>query len=193
MKGAKLPPSVPGRDDVEAMLDACPDSWLGKRKRAMLVLLYRCGLRCDEVLHVEPADIRLRAPATVWVRKPKNLGRGAPQRTVGLDARTVEILREWLEARGDRPGPLFLTQRGEPVHSSNVRRVLPLLARRGGLTGRVHPHGMRHAFATECYREGMGLIEIQQALGHKSVGTTQTYLQSIGATEVVAATGGRSW
>lgn len=189
----QLPPVVLEREEVEALLDAAPDTWHGRRTRALIVLLYRAGLRCNEALHVHVQDLRFKTPASVWVRQPKYLNRGAPQRSVGLDRRSVEIIEAWLELRGGKPGRLLVTDTGAPMLSSNVRDILPRLARRAGVNRRVHAHGLRHTFSAEVYREGIGIRQLQESLGHASLDTTAIYLRSIGATEAVAATAARSW
>jgi site-specific recombinase XerD len=67
------------------------------------------------------------------------------------------------------------------------------LAKRAGLERRIHPHALRHTFARELYDEGVGIREIQVALGHRSLATTETYLRSIGATRAVEVTIERVW
>lgn len=105
-----------------------------------------------------------------------------------MDEQAAEILRSWLELRGDGPGLLFCTRGCGPISRSYVRALLPRLAARAGLARRVHAHALRHTFARELYDEGVGLVEIMLALGHRSLSTTQAYLTSIGATEVIHAT-----
>jgi integrase len=88
---------------------------------------------------------------------------------------------------------LLRTSEGRPLDPSHLRRWLPMLARRAGLARRVHPHCLRATFARQLYDEGVGIREIQLALGHRRLDTTAVYLQSVGASEVVAATQEREW
>jgi site-specific recombinase XerD len=90
-------------------------------------------------------------------------------------------------------GPLFCTLRGTAMSSSQVRTALPRLARRAGITKRVHPHGLRHTHAYELMMEGVPLAIIQRQLGHVSLATTNTYLAHIAPKEVIEAIGKREW
>lgn len=183
------------RDEVERVFKACGGKrgTLPFRNRALLVLLWRCGLRCNEAVSLDVADVRLEEPAQVRVRFPKGYERGAKPRSVGLDERSRTILAAWIAKRGDAPGALFVTRHGSRLTNRAVRQTFAALGRRAGLQRRVHPHAFRHTFAAELYAERVGVVEIQQCLGHSSLAVTQCYLKSIGATEVVACTASRSW
>ena len=87
--------------------------------------------------------------------------------------------------RGDEPGPFFTTSAGQALITSQIRRTVSLAGKRAGLNRRVHPHAFRHTFAKDLYLAGVGVLEIQEALGHRSVDTTLRYLKDIGATRVV--------
>jgi site-specific recombinase XerD len=166
------------------------------RNRALVVVLWRCGLRCAEACALRLEDLReLGAGALeVRVQKPKGLERGAFVRAVGLDAKSAGIVRAWLEERGERRSRLlFLTRSAKPLQTSYVRQLLPRLGRRAGIARRVHPHGLRHTFARELAEEGFNVREIQVALGHRKLATTELYLKSIGVNQVVEKTTGRAW
>jgi len=194
-KGRRFPPHTLTREDVEALLVACGNGWVGARNRALLVVYYRGGLRCREATAMQLGDVRHAKGGALVVRveKPKGFARGAPPREVGLDPKAAKLLEVWLEQRGDAPGPLFCTRAGGPLHPSYVRTMFPRLGRRTGLGRRVHAHALRHTFARELYDEGVGIVEIMRALGHARLDTTQKYLNSIGANEVIAATTRRTW
>jgi site-specific recombinase XerD len=168
---------------------------LGARTAAICVLLYRTGMRCNELCSMEIEDVYPLEDgcAVIRIRNPKGFKGGAMPREVGLDRRAARYIFEWMVARGTQPGPLFPTGTGRKLHPSYFRQLLPMLAKRGGINRRVHAHAFRHTFAREMYDEGTGLMEIMLALGHTSLATTQKYLRSIGATEVVATTTKRSW
>jgi integrase/recombinase XerC len=170
------------------------------RNRAMLAVLWRCGLRSAECASLELEDlVELDGGAMrVVVREPKGAHREkapTPPRVVGLDPRGAEIVRAWLEVRGrvEFSRTVFVTRTGKPVHTSYFRQLVPRVARRAGIPGRVHPHGLRHTFAGELYAEGVGLREIQLLLGHRSLATTETYLRAIGASEAVKVAIERKW
>ncbi len=136
----------------------------------------------------------------VRVAEPKGYHRSrspSNPREVGIDKKAREIIETWLEASATRPVVgsdwVFTTYTGERLQESYVRQLLPRLARRAGIDRRVHPHALRHTYARELYEEGVGLMEIMRALGHRSLSTTQTYLDSIGATKVIHITSRRSW
>jgi integrase len=146
-----------------------------------------CAIDTDDIVFLDEGT------AIVRIRKPKGYERGVMPREVGLDVRATEMIKEWMAVRGGGAGPVFTTKTGSRVLPSYVRQVLPRLAKRAGITRRVHPHALRHTFARELYDEGVGMVEIMRALGHQSLSTTQKYLESIGATEVVATTTNRRW
>lgn len=190
-------PLAPG--EAARILEACRSTWAGVRNRALIALLWRGGLRAAEALSVQlddtyptvlPSGERVRV---VRVARPKGYARGAAPREVGLDPQATAVLEAWLERRGGAPGPLFWTRHGGRLSDRYVRRMVASMASRAGLRRRVHPHCLRHTFARELYDESVGMREIQLALGHRRLDTTATYLESIGATEVVAATAMRSW
>jgi len=177
--------------DGEALLRVAGRGLTAHRNRALVALLWRCGLRCGEALALMPADIRFEA-RTVHVSS----GKGGRARTVGLDTLTAGLLSRWLAVRrellGARPRtPVLCTLTGRPLASRYVRQLLPRLAARAGIAGRVHPHLLRHTFAVELAREGQPMPLIQAALGHASLGTTSLYLRHFGALEVTAAMSSR--
>jgi integrase/recombinase XerC len=158
-------------------------------------MLYRTGVRCKELCDMMLEDLYPLDDgcALIRVRTPKGYDGGALPREVGLDRRAARHIFDWILQRGTSPGPLFVTRTGAKVLTQHVRRMLPKLGKRGGITRRVHAHAFRHTFAREMYDEGVGLMEIMLALGHTSLSTTQKYLRSIGATEVVNLTKRRDW
>ena len=142
------------------------------RDRAVLELLYGCGLRAGEVcgLELESYDVpgaRLRV-----------LGKGDRERMVPLGEPAREALDEWL--RSGRPrvagasSALLVSLRGRRLSPSDVRRALERRARVAGI-GTRSPHALRHAYATHLLEGGAGLREIQELLGHASAATTQIY------------------
>jgi len=106
---------------------------------------------------------------------------------------STAVIKEWMGECGTGDDPLLTTSRGLRILPSYVRQLLPVLARKAKVNRRVHPHAFRHTFAREMYNEGVGVMELMLALGHQSLSTTQTYLQSIGGTQVVNTTTKRKW
>ncbi len=164
----------------------------GVRNRALIAVLWRCGLRISEALQLELRDVDLQA-GTVRVRH----GKGDRSRTVGLDEQTTALLARWLDRRrklgaGAR-APIFCTLQGGRLDSSYVRRLLPRLARKAGIDRRVHAHGLRHTYAAELAREGTAINVIRDALGHTSLAVTDRYLRDVAPTHVIDTMRGRRW
>jgi site-specific recombinase XerD len=175
-RGPKKLPRVPRRDDALAMLDgvtaADPDDPRALRDAALLELLYGAGLRVSECcgLDVESVDVR-RATVTV-------LGKGAKVRRLPLGAPACEAVTAYL--RTARPqllreptSALFVNARGNRMTTRDARRVLARYPLADGRT--LHPHSLRHAYATHLLEGGADLRAVQELLGHADVGTTQVY------------------
>lgn len=165
--------------EVHRLLASTGRGITGRRNRALLYLVWRSGLRCQEALNLRPGDVDV-GRATIRVRK----GKGGKARTVPMDAGIPAQLEPWLEARrvrGLSRRLLFCTLSGGPVSSRYVRALLGRLGERAGLGKRCHPHALRHTFAFELANEGVPLHAIQALLGHTSLDTTTTYLRHLGA------------
>lgn len=185
-KGRKLPPEVLTRSELDSLIKSCDRrSFTGLRAKALIVFMWRTGLRCSEALSVRPCDLS-RKQNTVRVLH----GKGAKARTVGIDDSTLALIDDWIGRRkavGVREGPLFCSRTGSPVHGSSVRRLFDMLRQRAGLSKRFHPHSLRHTFACELVREGTPVNIVQQLLGHNNLATTNTYLQGIEPLEAINA------
>ena len=190
--GARLDADLLSAAEVEVLMRACSRrAPTGVRNRALIAVLWRCGLRLGEALALQTKDLDPESGTLVVQR-----GKGGKRRVVGVDAGTAALVTRWLEVRRRRGiggRTLFCTLRGRPMDQSYVRHLLPRLARRAGVERRVHAHGLRHAFAVEMVRSGAPLYVVRDALGHTSVATTQVYLSRVGAHEAVDAMRGRVW
>lgn len=145
---------------------------LSLRDRAMAELLYGSGLRASELvsLDIDSLDIT-RGEVRV-------LGKGSKERIVPMGEPCVAALSAWIEGRSPlepRDRALFLNHRGARLTSRSVQRIVKERGLRGGLGGRVHPHALRHSFATHLLDGGADLRSIQEMLGHASLSTTQRY------------------
>jgi site-specific recombinase XerD len=178
--------------DVELLMRGCSRrAPTGVRNRALIAVLWRCGLRLGEALALQPKDFDPDQGTLVVQR-----GKGGKRRVVGVDAGTAALVTRWLEIRQKRGisgRTLFCSLRGRPMDQSYVRHLLPRLARKAGVERRVHAHGLRHAFAVDMVRSGAPLYVVRDALGHSSVATTQVYLSRVGAHEAVDAMRNREW
>jgi integrase/recombinase XerC len=156
-------PDAPRTDDVDAELDAIAgDGPLAARNRALVELVYSAGLRSQEAVDLDLADVDFEQEL-VHVR-----GKGGKERVVPLGEEAAYRLGLYLRrarpklARGAE-NALFLSTRGRRLDTSTLRRLLP------------HPHRLRHAFATHLLEGGADLRTIQELLGHSSLSTTQMY------------------
>ena len=186
-KGLRYPADPPTVDEIVAVLRHTADDRHGFRIRAMIVVLWRAGLRVQEALALAEHDLDQRR-ASVLVRR----GKGGRRREVGMDDWGWELLRPWRTARAELPmGPLFCIidgrTRGRAWAAAAVRSELRRLAARAGVRRRLAPHQLRHAHALELAREGVPLNIIQRQLGHTNLGTTSIYLQGIDPDEIITA------
>ena len=187
-------PEVYTRGEVQRLLDGP----LGRnektrtRNRALMVVMWRAGLRVREALDLRIGDLRP-DDGGVWVRR----GKGGKPRLAGMDAESFEALRPWLELRAelgmDPDGPVFCTFGGGVVEPSYVRHMCRRLRSKLGLSKRVHAHALRHTHAHELFREGVAEKLIQLQLGHARLDTTDKYLRKIGANDAVAVVRTRGW
>ena len=174
-KAAKSLPKALSPDAAARLLDAPGEGELATRDRAMFELFYSSGLRLAELvsLDVADADTMLRdAEVTVT-------GKGSKRRTVPVGTKAREALRVWLAERAVHASPqeraLFIGRRGGRINPSVVRHVLVKWAARAGLVEHVHPHVLRHSFATHLLQSSGDLRAVQELLGHASIATTQVY------------------
>jgi integrase/recombinase XerC len=186
-KAARLLPKALPVDQAMSLADgpaaseqSAAQSLLHARDRCMVELLYGCGLRVSELVGldrhagtggwIDPAD------ATAHV-----LGKGSKRRSVPVGAAALRALQAWLTQRGrwarpDEPA-LLVSQRGTRLTAGQVRLRLKAWALRAGLPTHVHPHMLRHSFATHLLQSSGDLRAVQELLGHAHISTTQVYTQ----------------
>jgi len=143
------------------------------RDRAILELLYSCGLRRGELARLNVADLDL-VGGTVRV-----FGKGSRERLVPVGRAALAALKSSLDARpaalSGGSKPLFLNARGGRLSDTSVAAIVRRAARRSGLLKSVSPHALRHSFATQLLDRGCDVRTLQEMLGHKSLSTTQVY------------------
>jgi len=175
----KLPRSLPkslNEEEVEALLDA-PDLGqpLGLRDRAMLELLYACGLRVSELVGLKVTEIGLQEGVI------RVTGKGSKTRLVPMGEEALEWIGRYLkEARPDilqkrLSDSLFVTQRGEAMTRQAFWYLIKRYALQAGIRKPISPHVLRHAFATHLLNHGADLRVVQMLLGHADISTTQIY------------------
>jgi tyrosine recombinase XerC len=169
-------PDVVDRYAIEELLDQLPETPAGDRDRAVLELLYGAGLRVGELVAIDLADLQL-GSRMVRVR-----GKGRRERLVPFGRKAADAITRYLPQRArwrrglsDGAEPLFVNQRGGRLSDRSVRRILDAAVSRTAQLHHLHPHALRHAFATHLLEAGMDLRAIQELLGHSSLATTQVY------------------
>lgn len=185
-QGRPLPESVPIDTMVALLTPPSVDTPAAHRDHAMLQLLYAAGLRVSELCGLDSTDVDL---GRGWVRV---LGKGRKVREVPIHLQARAAVRRWLAVRpqlvsdcvdtavgAPRKNPdadaLFLNQRGGRLTDRSVRRVLDREVVRVAAAQHIHPHMVRHAFATHLLDGGVDIRHIQELLGHASISTTQIY------------------
>ena len=172
-KAARQLPKALDADRVAALLEIRGSGPLAVRDRAMLELIYSAGLRLAEVVGLDLADLSI----------PEGLvdvtGKGGKQRLVPVGRQARSALEQWLATRADlaRAGEtaLFVSRRGTRLGRRSVQVRLARWAVAQGLPVHVHPHMLRHSFATHLLESSGDLRAVQELLGHADISTTQVY------------------
>jgi len=169
-KAPRKLPQVLDVDEAVRLVELPTDAPLGLRDRAMLELFYSSGLRLSELCALRWRDLDL-AEGLVTV-----LGKGSKQRTVPVGSHARKALDAWrAESGGQSDGAVFPGRGGRPIGARAVQIRLRQLAQRQGLFKRVHPHLLRHSFASHVLESSGDLRGVQELLGHADIATTQIY------------------
>jgi len=175
-KAPKKLPAVPSEERTVRLLDGVAakkiDRPFPERDRLIFELLYGCGLRVSELVTLDLDDLDLRER---WVRVK---GKGRKERIVPFGEQVSQSLAAYLAVRPPAPHrALLLNVRGGRLTDRSARRVVELYARLLEGDRGIHPHTLRHAFATHLLSAGADLRSIQELLGHSQLSTTQKYTQ----------------
>ncbi len=178
----KMPKMVPRaltEEDAALVVNTieglAPEPWIGKRDKALLAILYGCGLRISEALALSRKQIDDDDRSTGTLRI---MGKGGKERIVPILPAVLKVVRLYLEACPHDPGlegPLFLGTRGKRLNAAVAQKQVRRARLELGLPDSVTPHAMRHSFATHLLAGGGDLRTIQELLGHASLSTTQRY------------------
>jgi len=169
-KAPRKLPQVLDVDEAVQLVELPTDAPLGVRDRAILELFYSSGLRLSELCALRWRDLAL-ADGLVTV-----LGKGSKQRTVPVGSHAAKALADWRqESHGQPDGAVFPGRGGGPITPRAVQIRLRQLAQRQGLFKRVHPHLLRHSFASHVLESSGDLRGVQELLGHADIATTQIY------------------
>jgi integrase/recombinase XerC len=179
---AKRLPKALAPDSTARLVDFPASSAAEQRDRAMFELMYSSGLRLSELVHL---DLHPGAAALGWLaedlREVVVTGKGQKRRVVPVGSQASQALRAWLAVRSelarDGESALFVGTRGQRISAGVVQRLLRRRALQQGLPSRVHPHMLRHSFASHVLQSSGDLRAVQEMLGHASISTTQVYTQ----------------
>ncbi len=186
-EGTKTLPHLPSRDkilphivsegEVQRLFDACAgDFFYDLRDLAILKLAYGCGLRASELCSLKIRDINESAE-NIRIK-----GKGGKERILPFLGEVRRAVNEYLirgrvQRSSSLTGPLFISRTGRQIRREDFWRILKKRGKKASVsTSRLHPHILRHSFATHLLRRGMDLRTLQELLGHSSIGTTQKYL-----------------
>ena len=178
LRAPKSPKGLPkalSPDLMARLLEGPASGPVQLRDKAMFELFYSSGLRLAELVSLDVADgesVPREAEVTVT-------GKGAKTRTVPVGSKACAAVAAWLAGRAGLARPeetaLFVGARGRRISASSVRYALSQCAQRSGLPQHVHPHMLRHSFATHLLQSSGDLRAVQEMLGHSSISTTQVY------------------
>lgn len=147
----------------------------GIREQAILRLFLDTGLRASELVNLRNRDVDL-LTGRLWVRQ----GKGGKDRGLWFNGRTRAALEAWQAISSGTlvpSGALFTSLDGQkPLCGRWLRKLIPRLAEKAGIEKRIHPHTLRHTFATNLLRQEKNLFLVSKALGHANLSTTQIYL-----------------
>ncbi|MDH4286020.1 MAG: tyrosine recombinase XerC [Gallionella sp.] len=172
-KSPKTLPQALSPDEAARMVDLPADTTEAIRDKAMFELFYSSGLRLAELVDLDPPQLDLSAGEV------RVTGKGSKTRIVPLGSHAITALQTWLAVRDQIAKPdeaaLFVGQRGQRISPRVVQLRMKQWGVKQGITSNVHPHLLRHSFATHVLQSSGDLRAVQEMLGHASISTTQVY------------------
>ncbi|MCF0111079.1 MAG: tyrosine recombinase XerC [Erysipelotrichaceae bacterium] len=173
IKSPKIPKRLPEFlfvDEVNALLESVDlNKNNGLRNRLAIELLYGCGLRVSELVTLRISDIDLTSMVL------RVVGKGSKVRMIPFYAELRDLIREYMIVRNSREDILLLNAKGKPMSTRAIQYILEEESRNANLHTIVHPHMLRHSFATHLLDNGCDLRTVQELLGHENLSTTQIY------------------
>jgi integrase/recombinase XerC len=170
----KLPKTLDA-DQVNKYLSFDEDSVIARRDRAITELFYSSGLRLAELVAVDINDIDQHSKLLTVT------GKGNKTRTVPVGSMALQAIERWLQVRPDNSADedgavaLFTSSRGQRISVRNIQARLKVQGRKSGMLQDVHPHMLRHSFASHMLESSGDLRAVQELLGHANISTTQVY------------------
>ena len=167
-------PKTLSNDEIMDILDIKLDTSFDYRNKAMLELMYGCGLRVSELVNIEVNDIDM---TNCLIRV---MGKGSKEREIPLGEYSIYYLEEYLKIRytllkKETCNKLFLNNHGKAMTRQGFFKILKHILKEKGLNPEISPHTLRHSFATQLLNYGADLRSIQEMLGHSDISTTRIY------------------
>ena len=170
-------PDVLSEDDIDRIIAAIDLSKPeGERNRAMLEVLYGCGLRVSELINLQISNLRLKEGFVIVT------GKGNKQRLVPINEQAIKFLKIYKDQvrvlqpiKGEHQDILFLNRRGAKLSRVMIFTIIKNLTEKAGIKKKVSPHTFRHSFASHMVNRGANLRVVQEMLGHESITTTEIY------------------
>ncbi|HUW25735.1 MAG TPA: tyrosine recombinase XerC [Gallionella sp.] len=176
LRAPKSPKNLPqalSPDEAARLVELSADTPEATRDKAMFELFYSSGLRLAELVGLDPAQLEMNSGEV------RVTGKGSKTRIVPLGSHAITALRAWLAVRGELAKTdetaLFVGARGSRITPRVVQLRMKQWGIRQGITSNVHPHLLRHSFATHVLQSSGDLRAVQEMLGHASISTTQVY------------------
>lgn len=162
-KNEKKIPSVLSKEEVISLINSAST----KKSKLIMQLLYSSGLRVSELVNLKPNDLNLEEN-TGWVRS----GKGKKDRIFIISKKLSIKLKKYLEKRKHWK---YVFSESNPLTTRNIQKIIQKSAKKANINKNVHPHTLRHSYATHLLDSGVDLRKIQVTLGHSSIATTQIY------------------
>ncbi|ATC92922.1 tyrosine recombinase XerC [Pseudoalteromonas tunicata] len=176
IKGPKFQKPLPKNLDVDQMhqlLAMNPEDSFGFRDKAMMELMYSSGLRVSELVNANLIDVNLRE------KEIRVLGKGNKERILPIGGKAIEALQDWLKCRAEFALPdevaVFVSKKKCRISTRQVRARMKLWGINQGISSQIHPHKLRHSFASHMLESSGDLRAVQELLGHSSLSATQVY------------------
>ena len=166
-------PEILTQEEQEALLgQPNANNLIGLRNLCLLRLMLNTGLRAAEVLNIKTRDIDW-STGKLMVRQ----GKGKKDRSSWIGEEDLTLLQRWVIKKGRLPESawLFVTRDGKMIQTRYLRKMVKRLATKAGIAKDIHPHTLRHTFATDLYRQTKNLRLTQKALGHSQISSTMIY------------------
>ena len=172
-KSGKNLPAALDIENIEQLLNSTDQSAIAVRDRAMIELMYSAGLRLAELINLDLGMLDLSAGIA------RVTGKGSKQREVPIGRAAIKAVKAWLALRQDvansDENALFVSNRGNRISPRTVQQRMKQLAQKQGLDQHLHPHKLRHSFASHMLESSGDLRAVQELLGHADISTTQVY------------------